>query len=236
MDAAAPDLAIAGPGVYGTLLDENGAPLEGVAIAACTSKSCLYGRSAANGGFEIAVIDSGPTAVKSAEDDQHTPRRGVAIAPLIVQGSAVNAGTLYAPTLPAGANLGPTSSDPQTLLVGDGLTLTLARADLMPPLGAPMDNLAARSIPLAHAPPLPALQGETIVAIWALYPFGTRSGSPIAVRAPSSLPAGTMVNVRSLSDLDGTPSPPATAHSDGTFVATDPGQGVTELSWLIVSR
>jgi hypothetical protein len=62
------------------------------------------------------------------------------------------------------------------------------------------------------------------------------SSSPIAVRAPSDLPAGTAVRFRSISEIDGHLSEPALGLANGTAVETEPGAGITELTWLVISR
>jgi hypothetical protein len=53
---------------------------------------------------------------------------------------------------------------------------------------------------------------------------------------PSDLAAGTAVSFRTISEFDGTFSAPVPGHADGSFVATDPQTGITELTWLVVSR
>jgi hypothetical protein len=226
-----------GPGVTGVLLDEGEQPLGNIAVLACTAKFCLFGQSEANGHFAFPFDPPVDVAVKTQEDLTTSPRLGAALVPVrIVDSSLVDLGNVHVPTLPVGAKVGPESQDPQTLLVGDGLELTVRRADLDPPLGALLDDLAARAIPTAHLHPLPALGAEEILAVYALHPFTTTSLSPIAVRAPSTLAAGTAVYFRSVSELDGRLSAPVLGHADGAFVKTDPADGIAELTWLVISR
>src|SRR5690606_7973377 len=114
--------------------------------------------------------------------------------------------------------------------------LTLNRADLTPRLGDTLVDVAARAIPEDRFPTLMELDDETIVAVFALHPFAATSSSPIGVRAPSSLAAGTVVKFRSVSEIDGKLSAPALGVADGDSVATNAGEGIEELTWLVISR
>ena len=64
--------------------------------------------------------------------------------------------------------------------------------------------------------------------------------SKVGVQFPLSakLPAGTKINLRTVSEIDGTMSPAATATVgiDGLTVTSDQGQGISELTWLIASH
>jgi hypothetical protein len=44
------------------------------------------------------------------------------------------------------------------------------------------------------------------------------------------------VNFRTISEIDGHLSETAPGHADGSVVATDPGVGISELTWLVISR
>jgi hypothetical protein len=58
----------------------------------------------------------------------------------------------------------------------------------------------------------------------------------VQVEAPSTLPAGTTVRFRSISEIDGLLSQPVPGRSDGAAVRTDPGTGIRHLSWLVITR
>lgn len=231
------DAGPTGPGVTGVLVDEGEQPIGNFAVLACTAKFCLFGQSDEKGRFAFPLDPPVDVAVKTQEDLMTSPRRGAALVPVqIVDPALVDLGTVHVPNLPAGVKVGTESEDPQTLMVGDGLQLTVRRADLDPPLGVLLDDLAARAIPTAHLHPLPELGPEEIVAVYALHPFTTTSLSPIAVRAPSTLAAGTVVHFRTVSELDGHLSAPVLGHANGSFVETDPALGIEELTWLVISR
>jgi hypothetical protein len=226
-----------GPGLAGVVRTEDDAPLGPVMVLACLATTCYFGESASDGSFYFMIEPPAEIALKTLEDLDTTPRRGASLAPvLLTDNNLVNVGSIYVPNLPAGTPFGPASQDPQTLIAGDGLELTLNRGDLRPRLGDLLGDLAARAIPEAHLPAIPELGAEQIVAVYALHPFGAHSSSPISVRATSTLEAGTPVRFRSISEIDGRLSEPADGSADGTFVTTNPGAGITELSWLVISR
>lgn len=231
--------APAGPGVTGVLADEAGRPIRGAPVLFCNTRVCYSDDTAADGRFTFLCDAEVPVdfVVKSLEGAGTTPRRGVTMFPLrFLEAATVDVGWLFVPDLPAGAVLGPSSGEPQVLDVGDGLRLTVRRADLAAPPGASLHDIAARRIPPERVPPLAGLEGEEIVAVYALYPFATTSGSPIAVQAPADLAPGTPVRFRTLSEYDGTLSAPAPGEADGAVVRTAPRSGIDELTWLVISR
>ncbi|HET6479325.1 MAG TPA: hypothetical protein VFG35_04670, partial [Actinoplanes sp.] len=186
-----------GPGLAGTLADEAGVPIGFEMVLACMATTCLFGESEADGRFAFAIEPPAEVALKTPPDLSTTPRRAAALCPVrIVDDALIKVGTLYVPSLPQGVPIGSASADPQTLMAGDGLELTLRRADLTPRIGDVLVDVAARLVPLAQVCPQLDLGGEEIVAVYALHPFAAVSASPIAVRAPSDLPSGTAVKFR----------------------------------------
>lgn len=227
----------AGPGLRGVLKDEAEKPIANTQVLACMATVCLFGQSGEDGLFLFEIEPPAEIALKTQEDLSTTPRRASVLVPVrLANGSLVDMGTVHVPNLPAGTRLGPASADPQTLMAGDGLELILRRADLTPRVGDVLGDVAARAIPAAHRPRLQDLGSEQVVALYALHPFAATSRSPIALRAASNLPAGTPVNFRTISELDGRLSMPVRGQADGSFVSTDPSVGITELTWLVISR
>lgn len=226
-----------GPGLAGVMMDEAGQPLGNRMILACMATVCLFGDTDADGRFAFPIEPPAEVALKTPEDLSTTPRRAAALCPVRIDDAAlVEVGSLYVPDLPEGVPIGPASMDPQTLLAGDGLTLTLRRADLTPRLGDTLVDVAARQVPLSQVCSVLDLGDEELLAVYALHPFAATSASPIGVRAPSDLPAGTAVRFRSINEIDGHLSEPVPGLADGTAVETEPGAGISELSWLVISR
>ena len=227
----------AGPGLAGTLVDEAGAPIRFEQVLACMATVCLFGQSDGDGRFVFPIEPPAEVALKTLPDLSSTSRRAAALCPVRIVGDAlVKVGTFHVPTLPPGVPIGPESADPQTLMAGDGLELTLRRADLTPRIGDVLVDVAARLVPPAQVCSQLDLGDEEILAVYALHPTAAVSDSPIAVRAPSDLPAGTAVKFRTISELDGRFSEPAPGRATGTAVETDPAAGITELTWLVISR
>jgi hypothetical protein len=105
--------------------------------------------------------------------------------------------------------------------------------------------LRVAAVPLANAPSYAA--ANRVAAIYALAPSGAKPSVPIGVslRNAAGLPAAVGVDILVLSD-DYFSTPPsvgelvvqATAHvsADGATIQTDPGQGITEITWLAVRQ
>ncbi|MEZ4236951.1 MAG: hypothetical protein R3F59_12525 [Myxococcota bacterium] len=113
------------------------------------------------------------------------------------------------PTLAPGSPFGPASEDPQVLDAGNGVVLTLAVADLAPPILVSLVDVATGVVPLEHLPAYPALAGEELLAAYTVHPFHTTSASPVGVAVPTTLPAGAVVHFRSIDALGGTCHAPA---------------------------
>jgi hypothetical protein len=234
------DAGTAAPGAWrlvGVLKDAEDRFLDNARVLACMSSVCLYGQTGMKGAFGFTIETPADLVIKTEPEPTATPRRAPAMVP-VRAGSLkqVDVGDVYVPGLLEGQRLGPASADPQTLQVGDGLELTLHRGALKPPLGEALFDVAASRVPTAHVPRYPDLGDEEVVAVYALHPFAARSGTPIGVKAPSSLPAGTRVMFRTIDEIDGSFSEPVPGLASGEFVATDPAAGITELTHLVISH
>jgi hypothetical protein len=222
------------PSVTGILVDPSGAPVPYGNVLCCTLATCFVSETEADGSFHFPLEPGSEVALKTHFDLYVVPRWGAALEPAVIGDAQVDLGTVHIPDLPAGAPVGDASQDPQTLAAGDGLELTLNRADLTPELGVFIYDVAARQLPEAWIPPYPGLE-EPVLAVYALHPFATESASPIGVSVPSDLPDGSVVHFRSISHLDGSLSAPAVGHVDGGRAATDPGEGIPLLTHVVVS-
>jgi len=241
--AVAIQTATPAPGVTGVLKDEAGRPLARAKVLACMTRVCLIGETGADGRFSFSIDPPVDVVIKTEPDlaasprSGASPRRGAAMMPVrLAERRVIDVGPVYVPNLPAGRPFGPGTGDPQTVQAGDGLQLTLSRKALKPRPGDVILELAARRLPAARVPKYAALGGEEVIAVYALHPFAAASATPIAVRATSSLPDGTRVNFRTINEIDGTFSAPVPGQAARGYLATDPGAGITELTWLVISR
>lgn len=225
----------AGAGFSGILLGPDG-PLGDRDILLCNLIGCSVHESEPDGTF-FAPSQAGWTgALKTHGEPDGEPSLAALLLPVqVLDEREVQLDALYVPELAAGVSFDSPSADPQTLDAGDGLVLTLNRGDLSAAPGTWLVDLAAARLPDDHIRPYPELGSETVVAVFALHPFGATSTTPIQVRAPVDLPAGTEVCFRSISDVDGRFSDPVPGSSDGSFATTAPGQGVDRLSWLVIT-
>lgn len=231
-----PDSTIAAnPGLRGVLVDESGAPIEGAQVLACMATTCLFSRSGPGGGFTFAIAPPAAVALKTPEDLTAQPRRGALLVPVRISDQAVDVGEVHVPSLSTGTALAADSVEARDYEAGDGLMLRLSARDLTPRLGDTLGDVAARRIPISWLRSLPMLAHGEIVAVYALHPFAAASTSPIAARAPSTLRAGTQVRFWTISEIDGRLSEPVPGRSDGSFIETEAGLGLTELTWLVVS-
>jgi hypothetical protein len=224
-------------GVAGVLKDEAGRPLARARVLACMTKVCLVGETGRDGRFSFSIDPPVDIVIKTEPDVAASPRRGAAMMPVaLADRRVVDVGSVYVPNLPAGRPFGPGADDPQTVQAGDGLQLTLSRKALKPRPGDFIGEVAARRLPVARIPRYPALGGEAVIAVYALHPFAAQSAVPIAVRLPTGLPAGARVRFRTINEIDGTFSAPVPGHVSDGHLVTDPGVGITELTYLVISR
>ena len=225
------------PVVTGVLEDEAGGALAHTDVQACSEKVCLYSETDAGGRFRFELPRrAAPFVLKTLEDPSARPPRAAALAPILVAGSpSLEMGSVLVAHLPVGRPVRPGSGARLDVEAGDGLRLTLVPRDLAPPPGRTLTTIAARRIPLDRGPRYELPHGETVMAVYALHPFGTISRSPIAVQAPAGLPAGTRVVFRTMREIDGTFSPPVPGAVAGAHVATHASRGITELTHLVIT-
>jgi hypothetical protein len=220
----------------GTLRDHSGTPLGHAEVQACSSTLCLFGETDAGGRFRFELpLGAVPFVIKTREDVASTPRRAASLAPVRLSGRApVDMPAVYVPDLPDPRPLRPGAAR-QTVEAGDGLELDLVATDLAPPSSQMPVALAARRLRPSQTPAYSLPRDETIVAVYALYPFGARSRSPIAVKVPSTLPPGTLVSFRTIDDINGTFSAPVPGRATGTHVVTGASTGIGALTHLVIT-
>ncbi len=226
--------------VTGQAVDESGTPIAMAWMSVCTPMGCHSVNADGAGAFLISDIPLIHFGLRSHDDHEVVPRRGTVVRLLhgIQAATTLDAGTLYLPTMPAGADLEAAMETSQMLSTGDGLSLTVIRKNLDFSLASDQTtNLASRKIPVEHIPPFD-LGGEKVDTAFALWPYAVTSKSPIAVKVPVDLPSNTKVYFRTVYEFDGKLSDPVVGHvaSDGKSASTDPGLGISNLTWLLVSH
>lgn len=227
-------------GVSGVLRDEAGTPVKGISILACSATECQYGTTKDDGSFTVPNLKLTDLAIKTEDDYEATPKKGAALYPIkLAQANmTIDLKDMFVPAIMKTAPFSPSSTMPTMIALDDGITLTVVGKDLVRNVIADkIDYLGARLVPAERRAPTMTVPGETIVASYDLIPFATASKSKIPVTVALKLAPGTPVYFRTVGELDGKLSDPATGKEaqDGLSASTDVGQGITNLTWLLVS-
>jgi hypothetical protein len=232
----------------GKVEDLSGAPLGSVVVTFC-GRVC-YGTQSGDGGlFSIPVgqyVNTGNYALHADGRPDH------AVDYLRLPGAEppVISVTMRIPALPPSKVLLPpddggvasvTEGD-LTLSVPAGTTFDLDIADYGTVAGR---TLRVAAVPLADAPSY--ARAAKVDAIYALAPSGAKSSNKMGVTVTNraKIAAGAAVDILVLGDdyfsippNVGTLGVAASAHvsQDGATISTDPGEGITELTWLGVRQ
>jgi hypothetical protein len=245
-DPHPPDGGVCGVPVSGQVVDDSGAPLGALTVSVCADQ-CFFGTTAGDGRFSVAP-DLSIVLANYALELHGRPDRVSYYAPLppLDGGALVYAAPLPLPLLPSsGPELA--ASGAQTLRSGD-LTLTLAAGTTVAfdveDYGTPNGH-QLRVLWIDRPAALPFVDGAAPpAALYALSPFeaGFSQKVALALANRARLPAGAAVDVQSLGGLVNGPPPAgrfkhaATAHvsADGATITTDPGEGISELTWIAI--
>lgn len=225
-----------GPGLAGKFRDEDGDVIPNEQVLACMQETCFFGQSDETGLFFFELEIPSDVALKTPPAPSETPRRAAALCPIDIRDETLVVTDLLAVSMPPGPLFKSPAMDPQTLETGDGLELTLNRGDLTPRVGDSLVDAASRLLVGDQICASIAIDGEELLMVYALHPFAATSSTPIKVRAESDLPAGTQVFFRTISEIDGELTDPVTGMADGTYVATDDGLGIQDLTYLVISK
>jgi hypothetical protein len=242
----------------GTVEDLSGAPLDKLAMTFCGGQ-CFGTESAATGAFTIPIGTFLPTEDYAMHADGR-PNYAVDYLRLTANEPSVISVTMHLPAMPPSTvSLPPDGSPASSVTVGD-LTLlvpdnTMFDLDIEDYGTAIGRILHVASVPLASAPAYAT--AANVDAIYALAPSGCFSrpdvdgGAELLVKMgvtlknSAGLPASAAVDLMVLGDdYESTPptvgvlSVAASAHvsADGQTIQTDPGEGISELTWLGVRR
>jgi len=234
----------------GTVEDLSATPLPDLVMTMCSPAIC-YGTRADDAGVYVVPVGDFIVTADYAVHADGRPDHAVDYHRLAAGEPQVIDVDMHIPALPpstvslppdeAGAPSSVTVGD-VTLQVAAGTTFTLDVEDYGIAAGR---LLRVAAVPLASAPSYAA--ANNVAVIYAMAPSGATPSQPMGVslRNPAGLPASAGVDFLVLSD-DYFDNPPtvgqllvqATGHvsADGTTITTDPGQGITEITWLAVRQ
>ncbi len=232
----------------GLVTDLGGAPLPDLVMTFCGS-ICYGTRSGSSGAFVIPIGDYLDTQDYALHADGR-PDHAVDYLRLQAGEPQVVTVTMRVPLLPPSTVLLPPDGAPAstvtqgdlTLSVAAGTTFTLDVEDYGTTAGR---TLRVAPVSLADAPSHAV--AASVDAVYALAPSGAKSSSKMGVTLQNSamLPPSAAVDLLVLGD-DYFSTPPnvgvlavaAAAHvsADGKTIQSDPGEGISEITWLGVRR
>jgi hypothetical protein len=233
----------------GTVEDLAGVRLPQLVMTMCSPAVCYGTRADDAGVYSVSIGDFLVTDTYAVHADGR-PDHAVDYFRLGANEPQVISVDMRIPTLPPstvllppdGAQASTVTVGDVTLQIADGTTFDLDIEDFGTDAGR---TLRVAAVPLAQAPAYAA--ANQIEAIYALAPSGAKPSAKMGVslRNAAGIPASAAVDVLVLSD-DYFSSPPsvgqlevqAAAHvsADGATIQTDPGEGISEITWLAVRR
>ncbi len=232
--------------VRGRAVDTSGAALGNTVVTYC-STTCYASTSDASGEFTVTVGDFIDTSVYSLLVHGRPDHASVYVrSPAAVDGVvtmpapvAVPRYVDVGPLLPEGSPGGTFTAGDVTLTVSPGTTLEFDLEDAL--LGELGRRFRAAYVPTAQAPVF--AREANLSAVWALAPFNVIADHPVAVRVANraGLAAGSAVefvalgqDILSAPPTAGRPIVVATGHvsADGMSATTDPGTGISYVTWI----
>jgi hypothetical protein len=233
----------------GRVTDLADAGLAQLVMTMCSPSTC-YGTRADDAGIYAVPVGDFIVTQNYAVHADGRPDHAVDYLRLGAGEPQVISVDMHLPTLPPSTVLLPPDGTPATsVTVGDvtlqiaaGTTFDLDVEDFGTDAGR---TLRVVAVALASAPAYAA--ANNVDAIYALAPSGAKPSQKMGVllRNAAALPAGAAVDLLVLSD-DYFSDPPsvgellvaAAAHvsADGSTIQTDPGEGISEITWLAVRQ
>lgn len=232
-------------GVRGRAVEPSGAPLAGMLVSVC-GVACFSATTSDDGSFRVPIGAHLTTERFSLEvhgRPDHAELYARLPSPLVLE---PNIGTVLVPILPPstvalpddGAPAATLTAGPLSLSIPGGTTWTLALEDIA--AGPPGRALRVAEVPIGDAP----LFAKGALRVYALAPASARASAKVAVRlsgvtgvAPGTAIELSVVVADYLTEMNaaGTTEVAASAHvtADGV-IESDPGEGITLLTWLVV--
>jgi len=233
----------------GTVSDLAGVPLPDLVMTMCSPARCYGTKADGAGVYHVPIGDFLQTQNYAVHADGR-PDHAVDYLRLSAGEPQVIHVDMHLPTLPASTVQLPADGAPAssvtvgdlTLQIAAGTTFDLDIEDFGTDAGR---TLRVVQVPLAQAPSYAA--ANNVDAIYALAPSGAKPSQKMGVllRNAAALPAAAAVDLLVLSD-DYFTTPPAVgtlvlaaaAHvsADGATIQTDPGEGISEITWIAVRQ
>jgi len=215
----------------GRVVDATGAPWPGARMQICAS--ICYAFTAGNDGTFSASIGKTDTyavdATNAATDGRTASRtvyarlidQDVALGDIVVEETGAGQALASTKDVAVDSDLTLLAVDPSALALPAGVTSAYAAGV----------RVSSSAFPTYDA------SGKTILAMWALNPFGAQSSKPIAVTIKNGfgLAANAKLAMRAVDDTTGLllAEIPMTVSSDALTITTDSG-GLDRLTWIVL--
>jgi hypothetical protein len=238
---AGPDLD-AGPAYSfkGQVAHLDGTPWSNAIVGLCSSIACLNPiRSTGAGTFEEDELSPDDYVIDVLGDESDGGSASAVYFHLRLQSNLALSSPIVLPETGPGVIL---DGGVQTVQVDSSLSMTVDPSAFTWP-DVPGGSIAGIRLPSGEWPTSYAsdlLDGgnETIVAVWALNPFQAVSSTPIAVviKNQFGLSPGSHAQLFGIDVTSGMPQDAVELQisDDGGVLTTLPGQGITELTWLLL--
>jgi len=251
---AAPDAAPSAPGddagdagtgdeaaaatvdVSGSVVDSLGAPWASATVQVCSATVCTLGKADSAGAFSVAVPpnDHYHVIAHASPTDPRNASAGIGVVPTLVTSDTALASPVVVPVTGAIVSLHADAGAFDAAVTSD-LTLSGSAADLA--FGGDAYLAAVRLD--ASAWPAFSIPGETILAIWALNPWGTHATPQetiaVAIENGFGLAPGDTASVFTVDETTaelGAPST-ATVSDDGATLA---GATIDRITWIVLAH
>jgi hypothetical protein len=217
--------------VTGRVVDSTGASWANAHMQICDT-ICYLGTAGADGVFTMGIKPTGTYAIDAtgALGDGRSASRTV-YARLIDQDVTLGDIAVYE------TGAGQTLTSQKDVAIDGDLTLLAVDPSALTLSGNVTTPYAAGIRVQKATFPTYDTQGKTVVAMWALNPFATKSSKPIAVTIKNSfgLAAGAKLAMRAVDDVKGQllAEVPLTVSTDAMTITTDSG-GVDRLTWIVL--
>ncbi len=231
----------AGPSysVKGQVAHLDGTPWSSAIVGFCSSIACLDPiRSTDAGTFEEDELTPDDYVVDVTGDNTDGGSASPVYFHFRLQSNVALTSPIVVPETGPGVML---DGGVQTVQVDSSLSMTVDPSAFTWPEGEGNSisgiELPPGDWPATYASDLLDGGNQSILAVWALNPFQASSSTPIAVVINNKfeLPAGSHAQLFGMSVTSGMPEDAVEVEvTDGGVLTTLPGQGITELTWLLL--